>query len=45
MYMLSKGKENKEDIYDVLGVDGCGPRLGGGGGVCLLNLVANGLLC
>ena len=41
MYMLSKGKENKEDIYDVLGVDGCGPQFGGGG----LNLVANGLLC
>ena len=30
MYMLSKGKENKEKIFDVLGVDGCGPRLGGG---------------
>ena len=44
MYMLSKGKENKEKIFDVLGVDGCGPRLGVGGG-CLLNLVANGLLC
>ena len=41
MYMLSKGKENKEEIYDVLGVDGCGLRLGGGG----LNLVANGFLC
>ena len=38
--MLSKGKENKEDIYDVLGVDGCGPRFGGG-----VNFVANGLLC
>ena len=35
MYMLSKGKENKEKIFDVLGVDGCGPRLGGGGGVCV----------
>ena len=36
MYMMSKGKENKEDIYDVLVVDGCGPRLGGGGWILLL---------
>ena len=41
MYMLSKGKENKEKIFDVLGVDGCGPRLGGGGvgGVCWILLL------
>ena len=41
MYMLSKGKENKEDIYDVLGVDGCGPRLGGGWILLLMDFCAS----